>query len=186
MDVPIASTVREVPTARLKRPFSPGMQRTQNEYFWTAESLGKPLILPPFAFHTSLPADSRKLGPLAAKVLGMQKLMAASSARLREHSATPNDSCTFQHPPICTALFSSGLHDPAPLPSRPPYTTLHHSRSTATAPMSSSVSAKSEPALVVEQPDARRVQAQVSRLQMGHGLKKAFGSDGESHPLADI
>jgi hypothetical protein len=115
MDVPIASTVREVPTVRLKRSFSPGMQRTQNEYFWTAESLGKPLILPPFAFHTSLPADSRKLGPLAAKVLGMQKLMAASSARLREHSATPNDSCTFQHPPICTALFSSGLHDPAPL-----------------------------------------------------------------------
>jgi hypothetical protein len=56
MDVPIASTVCEVPTVRLKRPFGPGMQRTQNEYLWTAKSLGKPLILPPFAFHTSLPA----------------------------------------------------------------------------------------------------------------------------------
>jgi hypothetical protein len=57
MDVPVASTVRGVPTVRLKRPFSPGMQRTQNEYLWTAKSLGKPLILPTFAFHTSLPAD---------------------------------------------------------------------------------------------------------------------------------
>lgn len=186
MDIPIASTVREVPTVRLKRPFSPGMQRTQNEYLWTAESLGKPLILHPFALHTSLPADSRKLGPLAAKLLGMQKLMAASSACLREHSATPNDSCTFQHPPICTALFSSGIHDPAPLPSRPPYTTLHHSRSIATAPMSTSVSAKSEPALVIEQHDAQRVQAQFTRLQMALGLKKAFESDGKSPGLADV
>jgi hypothetical protein len=57
MDVPVASTVRGVPTVRLKRPFSPGMQRTQNEYLWIAKSLGKPLILPTFAFHTSLPAD---------------------------------------------------------------------------------------------------------------------------------
>jgi hypothetical protein len=57
MDVPVASTVRGVPTVRLKRPFSPDMQRTQNEYLWIAKSLGKLLILPTFAFHTSLPAD---------------------------------------------------------------------------------------------------------------------------------
>jgi hypothetical protein len=52
--------------------------------------------------------------------------------------------------------------------------------------MLSFVSAKSEPALVIDGPDAQRVQAQFTRLQMALGLKKAFESDGESPPLADI
>jgi hypothetical protein len=36
MDVPIVSTVREVPTVRLKRPFSPGMHSDEFQHSGSA------------------------------------------------------------------------------------------------------------------------------------------------------
>jgi hypothetical protein len=45
--------------------------------------------------------------------------------------------------------------------------------------MSTATSSKSEPVLVIEDPDAHQMQAQLTRFQMALGLKKAFESNGK-------
>jgi len=46
--------------------------------------------------------------------------------------------------------------------------------------------AKSEPVLVVDSPDAQRVQAQLTRFQMALCLKKQFEPDGEPYDIDSV
>jgi hypothetical protein len=152
MDAPIVSDVREVPTE-----------------FASEGRSARACIT--FAFHTSLQADSRKLGPLASKSPQIRTLLVTFQLHIFART-TQTAPTSFTSRPF--ALLSS----------RPVFPIPHHILSTPTVLMATATAAKPEPALVIEEPDARRVQAQFTRLQMALGLKKAFESDGETPCLA--
>jgi hypothetical protein len=151
MDAPIVSDVREVPTE-----------------FASEGRSARACIT--FAFHTSLQADSRKLGPLASKSPQIRTLLATFELHIFARTTQ-------------TAPTSFTFRPFASLSSRPVFPIPHHILSTPSVLMATATSSKSEPVLVTEDPEAHRMQAQLTRFQMALGLKKVFESDGKSPDL---
>jgi hypothetical protein len=122
----------------------------------------------PFTPHFKLTPP--KLGPLTSKSPQIRTLLATFELHIFARTTQ-------------TAPTSFTFRPFASLSSRPVFPIPHHILSTPTVLMATATSSKSEPVLVTEDPEAHRMQAQLTRFQMALGLKKVFESDGKSPDL---